>query len=334
MAFKNLKTKYVKNRKNRSAGISEKVIRLLEIYTLIAQNQYPSINYLAERYSVTERTVYRYLQIIGFIDLIEFDRDRDGYKFVAGDRIKKLILSDDELLFLLTIGETVSHLGTPFRENFQGLVDRMMNISKTSLDKGSFPVLVKMPDAIETEKTNSYLKTVTACINEKRSMDIVYKALHSKEVTERRVNPYGLVFYEGAWNLAGYCHLRKTIRKFSIDQIMDLKETNFYFKRDEDFNIEEYTSDSWGIYNDDRVNVTVRFSSKVADYITRRQSWHPSEKRKILPSGDVELTFTVAGVDEIKRWIYLWLPNVEVLKPKWLKERIRKELSTAAQNHS
>ncbi len=32
------------------AGISEKVIRLLEIYTLIAQNKYPSLDFLMDRF--------------------------------------------------------------------------------------------------------------------------------------------------------------------------------------------------------------------------------------------------------------------------------------------
>ncbi|MEK6651407.1 MAG: WYL domain-containing protein [Nitrospirota bacterium] len=73
--------------------------------------------------------------------------------------------------------------------------------------------------------------------------------------------------------------------------------------------------------------------SKLADYITRKDKWHPTEKRKILPSGEVELSFTVAGVDEIKRWIYSWIPNVAVVEPKWFREQIKKELSESLENY-
>ena len=49
------------------AGISEKVIRLLEIYTMIAQKHYPSVPFLKEHFRVSERTVYRYLELINLI---------------------------------------------------------------------------------------------------------------------------------------------------------------------------------------------------------------------------------------------------------------------------
>ncbi len=78
--------------------------------------------------------------------------------------------------------------------------------------------------------------------------------------------------------------------------------------------------------------MTVRFSANVADYVLRKQ-WHPSEKRKILPDGDVELTFNVAGVEEIKHWLYSWLPNVEVIKPVWFRKKVKAELTQGAKSH-
>jgi hypothetical protein len=54
----------------------------------------------------------------------------------------------------------------------------------------------------------------------------------------------------------------------------------------------------------------------------------------VLPNGDIELTFTVAGVVEIKHWIYSWLPNVEIVKPSWLREQARKELDRSAEQHA
>lgn len=321
--FKNLKHK-----KSKPAGISEKVINILKAYTLIAQNKYPSVGYLSEEFEVKERTVYRYLEIINMIDTIEFDRERKGYRFVNTDRIKKTALSDRELLLLLTMGEAVSHLGKPFEEDFKRLITNMTNITKFP---SRVPIVVKIPDAIMTERLNNYFNIISDCIKEKRSIEIIYKALHSKEVTKREVDPYGLVFYQGAWTLIGYCHLRNRLRHFDIDRIKDLKERWHYFRGE--FDIEDHLSQSWGIYEDDAVDVTLRFSKKVAEYITRREKWHPSEKRNILPSGDVELSFTVAGVDEIKRWIYSWIPDVEVIKPQWFRKQVKRELGDALKGH-
>jgi predicted DNA-binding transcriptional regulator YafY len=117
-------------KRDKPAGISEKVIRLLEIYTMIAQKRFPSVQFLREHFHVSERSVYRYLEIINMIDGIEYDQERKGYAFTNGDRIKKLSLSDNELLVLFAASEAVSHLGEPLGHGFQELMNRVTAATK------------------------------------------------------------------------------------------------------------------------------------------------------------------------------------------------------------
>ncbi len=317
--------------KPKPAGISEKVIRLLEMYTMIAQKQFPSVPFLKEHFHVSERSVYRYLEIVNMIDGIEYDQERRGYGFTSGDRIKKLMLSDNELLVLFAASEAVSHLGKPLGQSFQELMDRVAAVSKRGA-KEKIPIIVKMPEAADNQKMTGYFNVISACLNERRSVEMVYKAQRSKEVTTRVADPYGMVFYEGVWTVIGYCHLRKDIRSFAFDRIIELKERNLYFEPREDFSFEQYLSRSWGIVEDKEVRIRLRFNAKAADYVLRKK-WHPSEERKILPDGDVEMTYRVAGAEEIKHWIYSWLPNVEILEPAWLREQAASELAESAKKH-
>lgn len=322
----------LKKKAGKPAGISCKVINLLDIYTMIAQNKFPCVDSLAERCEASRRTIHRYLEIINMIDPIEFDRDRNGYKFVNGDRIKKVFLTDDELLMLLITGETAANLGRNFKKSFQDFVSGIANIRKLPPDK--LPLVIKAPAAINTEMFDEYFKTISGCIADSRSIDIVYTSLYKNETTERRVDPYGLFFYEGAWHVIGYCNLKKELRTFAIDKIESLKETDHYFVQDPGFNLKKSLSDSWGIiFNEEAVDITVRFSKDVASYIDRQKKWHPTEVRKRLPDGSLELSFRVTGVSEIKGWIYSWLPEVEVIKPDWLRANVKKELLKAAWNH-
>ena len=314
------------------AGISEKVIRLLEIYTLIAQNKFPSLALLMERFHVSKRTIFRYLELINIIDPIEYEKEKDGYKFTAGDRIKKPALNNEELQAILAAGESVSHLGSVFKEDFLKIVMRTFALRDIQNDK--HPIVVKAPDAVFSIKIESILKILLACIQEKRAVEIIYNARHSKELTKRIIDPYVVVLYEGIWILVGYCHLRKTIRSFALDRIMEIKERNLYFSTQPDFDLKTYLSTPWGIVDGKEARVKVRFKKEISDYILRKDKWHSSEKRTVLPNGDVELSFTVAGVDEIKRWIYSWLPHAEVIRPRWLRKQIKKELSISAVTHS
>lgn len=74
---------------------------------------------------MSERSVYRYLEIINMIDGIELDQERKGYAFTNGDRIKKLTLSDNELLVLFAASEAVSHLGESLGQGFLELMNRV-----------------------------------------------------------------------------------------------------------------------------------------------------------------------------------------------------------------
>ena len=157
---------------HKPAGISEKVIRLLGIYTMIAQKKYPSVQKLKEEFGVSERSIYRYLEIINLIDGIEFNDEMKGYVFTNGDRIKKLSLKEQELVVLLAAGEAVSHLGKLLGENFQQLVAKMTNSAAIPGEKGNVPILIKIPDTIASEKLNELFRIISESINEKRSVEM------------------------------------------------------------------------------------------------------------------------------------------------------------------
>jgi predicted DNA-binding transcriptional regulator YafY len=322
-----------KTNTSKSVRMSEKMIRLLEIYALVARKEYPSVKSLRERFHVSERTLYRYLELINIVDAIEYDYEKEGYKFTYGDRIKKLILSQDDLITLFSAGQAVSALGTSFRENFQNLINRMFLAPGNALSEET-QIIIKTPAPVLTDKMDNVLKVISISMNEKRSIEITYKSQQSKTTGARIVDPYGLIYYEGIWIMIGFCHKRKEIRSFAVDRILDIKGRYLYFETLKDFDLNTYLSHTWGIIDGKEVNIKVKFNAKVADYIIRKEKWHSSEKRNILPCGDVELSFTVAGTDEIKRWIYSWLPNVEVINPEWLRKEIQKELSESARNHS
>jgi predicted DNA-binding transcriptional regulator YafY len=63
---------------SKPAGISEKIIRLLEIYSLIARKEYPSVKSLRDCFHVSERTLYRYLELINIVDAILYSQEREA----------------------------------------------------------------------------------------------------------------------------------------------------------------------------------------------------------------------------------------------------------------
>jgi predicted DNA-binding transcriptional regulator YafY len=83
---------------------------------------------------------------------------------------------------------------------------------------------------------------------------------------------------------------------------------------------------SFKVMHDELYTVRVRISSGWARWVGEK-IWHESQKITKLPNGSLEMTFRVAGLDEIKRWILGFGPEPVVLKPPNLQKMVRKDFS-------
>lgn len=313
--------------KGKPAGIAEKVICLLDIINKIDQGLHPSPASLAKDFQISRRSVHRYLEIINFIIPIEYDKQYKGYRFTSKSTLKKLSINEHEMSLLLILGDAVSHMGEELQEHYHGLLGKFLSASKgETLKKNDLPFLINISDMDDSTNLKKNFPIISNAIINRNSVDIKYHAVHSDEISERRVDPYGLIFSDGNWLMVGHCHLDDDIRKFDLSRILELKKSWLKFKQG-DFDLKQYADERWGLYDGEKTEVKVRFSKEVAHLITRKKKWHPSEKRVVLPSGEVELTLTVEGTEKLKRWLYTWIPNVTVLEPKWLRKEIKTEIN-------
>jgi len=71
--------------------------------------------------------------------------------------------------------------------------------------------------------------------------------------------------------------------------------------------------------------VRLLFEPKLAVYITERQ-WHPTQEFRTRTDGRVEMRLETTGRKELIRWVLSWMPDVKVLAPKRLHDRIVEKL--------
>jgi len=90
--------------------------------------------------------------------------------------------------------------------------------------------------------------------------------------------------------------------------------------------LDDFMRDSFKVMHDELHTVKVRISPGWARWVGEK-IWHESQNAKRNGDGSLEITFRVAGLDEIKRWVLSFGPEVVVLEPLKLKEMVRKDLS-------
>jgi predicted DNA-binding transcriptional regulator YafY len=82
------------------------------------------------------------------------------------------------------------------------------------------------------------LLTLTSAAQFTRRVHVRYQG--TEDVTERDVDPYGVVFHQGRWYMVGWCHLRNDVRIFRLDRIVALEQLDETFARPLDFDPPAY----------------------------------------------------------------------------------------------
>jgi predicted DNA-binding transcriptional regulator YafY len=306
--------------------MSEKLHRIWEILSILDQREPLTSKSLSQRFGVSERTIYRDFEVIYSHFPVIFNREDKTYQFMEGYSLQKLRISKDELMTLLLSREIVSRLGAPLTEKLDTVINKITTQTKSEKSTGTLPFWVEFPE-IDFSTISKVYPQIERAIKDGRRIWIKYVDLN-QNVTEREVDPYSIIFSEGFCLTVGYCHLRKEIRKFALDFIKEIRLLNEPFEKPKDFDPKKYFKSSFKIWEGELEKVALRFDKEVSQLVLRRK-WHPSQKMKKQKHGDIILEFELAGTEEIKQWIYTWLPYCEVIEPASLRNQVKEELSHA-----
>jgi predicted DNA-binding transcriptional regulator YafY len=303
------------------------------LQSLIASRRGKSAADLARELEFHWRTVYRDLEALQLAGFPIFTDRLDGKNLWSVlDSVRHNIpipLSLTELMALYFSRGLMTVLkDTVFYDSLESFFQKI----KATLPAETIQYLDRIEESFEVGskpyKQYGQLRDSIDRISEatihRKIIEIDYFTMSRKEKTHRKVAPYKIWFFDGAFYLVGNCGLREDIRIFALDRIKSLKLTDEAFEMPEDFKVEDFMQTSFGVFHGKPQNVRIRFAAEVAGYINEK-IWHKTQK--IQPQKDGSLIFEarVAGTEEIKFWLMTWGSKAEVLSPAALREEILAE---------
>jgi len=145
-------------------------------------------------------------------------------------------------------------------------------------------------------------------------------------VADYELHPFHLLAYHGNWYLMAWNMEKERVATFALSRFRRIAATGQAFTRPVEFSPEIYARQAFGIVGGgESIKVRLLFEPKLAVYITERQ-WHPSQEFRARTGGRVEMRMETTGRKELVRWILSWMPDVKVLAPKSLRDRINEKL--------
>lgn len=203
-----------------------KIDRLFSIVNILVSRKKVTASYLAEKFDVSVRTIYRDIDILSQNGVpIYCDKGRNGGISIM-DRysIDRTLLSDKEQNQIL---EALSSMKAA-KESM--LDDSIMKLSGLFKKQITDWIQIDFTSWSHSDEDEVYFNIIKDSIFNNSVISFDYFS-NKGERTSRSVEPYKLVYKEYTWYMYGYCRMRKDFRFFKLSRMDNLKPSDNEFVR-------------------------------------------------------------------------------------------------------
>jgi predicted DNA-binding transcriptional regulator YafY len=315
-----------------------KADQLMQLATLASSRHLGvSLDHVREEFKVSHRTAQRMMRALEIqFPEVETLKDPEGRKLwrIASVAFKDQINVQADELAALQLGIQYLEREGLLAESqhlraLQHKITDLIPRSKLRLETDYDAILesqgfVARPGPrpkMDQQVHDVLIEAIKAC----RTVSFDYRSVADQEIKRRHVAPYGFLSGLRRYLIAhdpndGRSGVLKTYR---ADIISNVSLGDTYFVRPEDFDIQAYAHQAFGVFQRDGTHEDVvwRFLPEAVPHASG-YLFHPSQSEELLPDGSLVIRFRAAGLLEMAWHLYSWGDKVEVIAPKALKDMV------------
>lgn len=272
---------------------------------------------LADRFGVSERTIYRDIRSLETAGVPIGSEAGVGYFLEKSYRLPPVMFTRDEAAAVLMGGKLIdAQVDTTTRGEYLSAMDKI----KSVLQATDQDFLTALDDNIQVYQPKSSCYTAThdiwlseckTALARNQVMTISYSAaLSDKPLTDRTIEPIGLYYYSRHWHLIAWCRLREDYRDFRLDRIRSLELLSEQYLRRERRSLQQYLERE---RREDLHEIVLLFSHQAARYVGEQRFIFGFISETTSSEG-VEMTFLTAQLNYFGRWLLSFTDGVELIK--------------------
>jgi proteasome accessory factor C len=205
----------------------------------------------------------------------------------------------------------------------------------------SASIEVKLAPAGGGREMSQRLAKIETAISRRKTIEFSYYSLQRDEVSDRKVDPYHLVFRNGQFYLIGHSHERDEVRVFRLSRIRGkvsyATKAEHDFPPPEDFDRRDYASRAdWQmgeIEGTARIFVRERIAWLVErDFAGYGELRRATKKDGVSGRGSIYETEYASGRQLIS-WVLSWRENAKLLEPEGLAREAAERLELLRERH-
>lgn len=226
-----------------------RIDRLMGILTQLQSKKFVPAERIAEKFSISIRTVYRDVKALIEIGVpVSFENGR-GYFIVQGYFLPPVSFTNEEANALILMGAVSQRFGDgSIRKHYESALNKVTSVMRSS-EKDKAEQLqdqIKMmlpregcPSSYVSDNNFEYLTSLQNAISSQTVLELHYQN-NSEEVSKRSVEAIGLIFYAFNWHLIAWCHMRNDYRDFRVSRILKMRNTPDPFRKKDHINVNDY----------------------------------------------------------------------------------------------
>ncbi|WDI03418.1 WYL domain-containing protein [Paenibacillus urinalis] len=321
--------------------MTERLIRLMRIITLVQAKPGILARELAERCETTERTIYRDMDALSamHIPVVNMGHGR-GYQFISRFALYPLNWTEEEDAAFAKVAEKMDQIKPILPSAFESAYEKVM---AASLKKNNervewaeqFAAVMKLGAGYDNEQDEKVLVSIVQASVFQNTMEVTYSSpakgteghIDGGSGDRLRIDPYYLLPKEHHFYVIGHCHQTNRVEALRMSCIREVDIMTQTFRR-ETAELQSFFKETWSVHKgNEHTTYRVRFKPHAADRVRRSEML----VQPVLieePGGSLLLEITLNDHKEFMDWLVQYGSDAEILEPPQYRNELRERLKT------
>ncbi|WP_342564495.1 WYL domain-containing protein [Paenibacillus sp. FSL R7-0345] len=310
--------------------MTDRLIRLMRIITLVQAKPGILARELAERCGNSERTIYRDMDALSAMHIpVTHLGHGKGYAFIGNFALYPLDLTDVEAAAFAQLRILMKDIKPLLPAQFETAFEKIMaaqykrnaereETMESAKREAWQPGADRHPMQLEQPV---FLTEILSAVMKQRSMQADYYE-NGKEEQGLQIDPYCLVPLENRIYLIGACQRFGRIRAFQINGFSNVNLLDNWFSK-ERFDLQAFMSQKWNLNQDSvQIEFRIRFSERMMERLKYEEL--PVKPSRVDRRNGC-MHFKVAIEEDIAfvRWLMKFEEEAEILEPFYYRDVLR-----------
>jgi len=296
-----------------------KLERIISMIYMLLNHEILSASALAEKYNVSQRTIYRDIETIcaAGIPVVSYQGANGGYGIMEEYKMDKSLLGSYDVSSLVTLLRSMS---TVFEdEKAEETIHKLQTVHQEarkpsmSLDIGSW------------RPYNETLRMIHDAL--RRQLVVKFEYVSTKgERMKRVVEPVNLLYKYDSWYLYGYCRLRNDYREFKLPRIVSLNVTGEHFQHHRHEPKIESGRRSSALPVEDVLDIVLRIAPSA---MARALDFFVGAEKRFGEDGSLDIILTNQHRSSLRWLVPIVLSfgeDAEVIEPPEIRKAVKEQL--------